>query len=145
MPYYLVAEDTFPLSTCLMEPYRYRDLPADKRILQLRARNTVENVFGIIAQRFLVLIKPMLLQLSTVEEVVLLYMLQGAGQRCLYPGPVNGDTHDVQPGEWRGEAAFTSTQGFHNSDEVPSQREVKEELTNYSITPEGEVRWQYRH
>ncbi|KAJ8878059.1 hypothetical protein PR048_022522, partial [Dryococelus australis] len=136
MPYYLVADDMFPLSTYLMKPYPYRDLPAVKRIFNnpvSRARNTAENVFGVIAQRFLVLRKPM-------------YNEQGIGMytRDLLTGipttyiPASG-------GMWQ----HPHRRGFHFSDEAclltSSQREVREELTNYFMTPEGEVRWQYRH
>ncbi|KAJ8889892.1 hypothetical protein PR048_009397, partial [Dryococelus australis] len=136
MPYYLVADDAFPLSTYLKKPYLYRDLPTDKRIFNYRvsrARNTVENVVGIIPQRYRMLRKPMLLQPSTAEKVALaLCYEQGSG---IY-------TRDLLTG-------IPTTVWFslqrRGVPPPPSQREVREELTNYFMSPEREVRWQYRH
>ncbi|KAJ8871930.1 hypothetical protein PR048_028270 [Dryococelus australis] len=87
MPYYPVADDVFPSSTYLMKAYPYRDLPADKRIFNYRVSRAEVVLALCVLHNFLV---------------------QRAGQRYLCQGSVDGDTHDVQPGEWRDEAAPTS-------------------------------------
>ncbi len=60
-PYVFVADDAFALKTYLMKPYSLKSLTPLQRIFNYRlsrARNKSENAFGIIAQRFRVLGKP---------------------------------------------------------------------------------------
>ena len=49
VPYVLVADDAFSLSTYLVKPYSHTNLTREKRIFNYtlsRARRTVENAFG---------------------------------------------------------------------------------------------------
>ena len=55
LPFHIIEDDTFPLSTELMKSYPQRQLDKPKRIFNYRfscARRTVENAFGILANRF---------------------------------------------------------------------------------------------
>ncbi len=57
--YFLVGDDAFSLRTYLMKPYGARNLHMEHRIFNYRltmARRVVENVFGILANRFQVLL-----------------------------------------------------------------------------------------
>lgn len=58
VPYVIVADDAFPLSKRLLKPYPFRGLSIEKRIFNYRlsrARQTVENAFGILTNRFRIL------------------------------------------------------------------------------------------
>ena len=61
VPYVVVADDAFAMKPYLMKPYPFRgqDVPNGVFNYRLsRARRIVENVFGIIANRFRILTKP---------------------------------------------------------------------------------------
>lgn len=74
VPYCFVADDAFAMKSYILKPYPYRDQPAPNRIFNYRlsrARRIVENAFGIIAYKFRVLRKPMLLDPDRVKDVVM--------------------------------------------------------------------------
>lgn len=74
LPYVFVGEDAFPLSRRLMKPYGDRGLTKEKRIFNYRAsraRRVVENAFGILANRFRVLLTTMNLSPDKVEIITL--------------------------------------------------------------------------
>lgn len=72
MPYVIVADDAFPLKTNIMKPYPGRDLTNEKKIFNYRlsrARRTVENAFGIMANRFRILLNTIPLSVEKVELI----------------------------------------------------------------------------
>lgn len=79
VPYVLVAEDAFPLTTNIMKPYaRHQDLGSRQHFCNYhlsKDRSEVENVFRILASVFRVLRKPMLLEPSKAEKIVLACVL----------------------------------------------------------------------
>lgn len=73
MPYVIIGDDAFSLHTNLMKPYPERGLTKEKRICNYRfsrARRTSENAFGILANRFRILLHPIALNVEKVELIV---------------------------------------------------------------------------
>lgn len=74
VPFVIVADDAFPLSTRLLKPFPQRNLSQDNKIFNYRlsrARRIVENAFGILANRFRVLLNPIPLAPHKVELITL--------------------------------------------------------------------------
>ena len=161
VPYCLVGDDAFAMKSYLLKPYPYRDQPAPNRIFNYRlsrARRTVENSFGILANRFRVLRKPMLLKPDTITDIVLSicvlhnYILSGNESAYLGNGMIDSEdaeNRDVTLGFWRDEgnpenSFFPLERGKRNSS-TTSQKNMRDEFKDYFMTTEGEVDWQYRH
>jgi hypothetical protein len=101
----------------IMKPYPFKDQPAPHRIFNYRlsrACRMVENVFGIIANRFRVLRKPLIPSPTSTVNIVLavcvlhnfLMSTQGSRSSYLQHGLLDTestDTHKVQCGMWREE------------------------------------------
>ncbi|XP_028132028.2 uncharacterized protein LOC114327552 [Diabrotica virgifera virgifera] len=74
VPYVFVCDDAFPLSERIMKPYPSRNLSNDKRIFNYRlsrARRVIENAFGIMSNRFRVLLSTINLGPDKVETITL--------------------------------------------------------------------------
>uniref|UniRef100_A0A1Y1LAJ7 DDE Tnp4 domain-containing protein n=1 Tax=Photinus pyralis TaxID=7054 RepID=A0A1Y1LAJ7_PHOPY len=74
VPYVIVADDAFPLSERILKPYSSRNLNYECRIFNYRlsrARRMVESAFGILANRFRVLLNSINLSVDKVEVITL--------------------------------------------------------------------------
>lgn len=72
LPYVIIADDVFPLKVNIMKPYPGRGLTFEKKIFNYRlsrARRTMENAFGIMANRFRILMNVIPLSVEKVELI----------------------------------------------------------------------------
>lgn len=157
IPYFLVGDDAFPLQTCIMKPYPFRNLDINKRIFNYRlsrARRVVENAFGILANRFRVLLAPMLLSPDKVEKVVLAtcaihnYLRTRSPARYFPPSSMDREDTNighVTDGDWRevrkselAYEAIASQAGNRSTNAAQAQRDY---LCSY-VNNIGRVSWQ---
>lgn len=74
IPYHFVADDAFALSERIMKPYPNRGLSSEKLNFNSRlsrARRVSENAFGILVDRFRVLLSPINLSPTKLDTIVL--------------------------------------------------------------------------
>ena len=112
-PYVIEADDAFTLMENLMKPYPFRGLSKEQRIYNYnlsRARRIVENVFGILANRFRIFLSPILLSSENVEILTLachtLHSLLRDKAPLRYTPPGSFDVEnlgrgELQHGDWR--------------------------------------------
>ena len=156
MPPVFVGDEAFPLWKNLMRPYPGKNLSYKQRVFNYRlsrARRIVENAFGILASRFRVFRRPLLLQPQNADAVikgaVVLhnFLRKEAGSRYLSPLSVDHESEngDVVPGEWRQTFAVQQQLlGLLRSGRRNSSRavEVRDTLADYFVSAAGAVSWQ---
>ncbi|KAF2900512.1 hypothetical protein ILUMI_05673 [Ignelater luminosus] len=75
VPFVIIADDAFPLSKRLIKPYSSRGLTEDCKIFYYyrlsRARRMIESSFGLLVNRFRVLLNPINLSAEKVEIITL--------------------------------------------------------------------------
>lgn len=152
IPYYFVGDDAFGIQTYMMKPFSQRGLSTTQQIFNYRlsrARRIVENAFGILANRFGVLLTTMKQKPETaasiVKACVILHNLLRT-RRPLAPGIVDEEINnnmDVRPGFWR---QFTV---MHDMEELAKgnvgtrqARQQRQYLAHYLQSPAGSVPWQ---
>ena len=119
-PYFILGDDAFGLRTYLIKPYSQRGLTNEQLITNYRisrGRRVVENAFGILAQRWQLLLTTMMQTPANVKVIVEACVCLHNLMRMRYPAlqnaqlDVENETHDLIPGLWRANANSTrSTQ-----------------------------------
>jgi len=152
MPYFIVADDAFALATYLMKPFSRRGLDLDEMVFNYRlcrARRISENAFGILANRFQVLLTTMAQRPETVKLIVETCCILHNLMRERYPRMQNAlldledDEHNVIPGSWRRErrilADLQRISGPNTTRVAKRQRLL---LKHYLNSSAGSVPWQ---
>lgn len=73
VPYMIVGDAAFTLSTHILKPYPFKRMTKEQRIFNYRlsrARRVIENTFGILANRFRILLTTIPLQPEKVKLIV---------------------------------------------------------------------------
>lgn len=163
IPYVIVADDAFPLSPNIMKPYSgHQEKGSRQRIFNYRlsrARRIVENVFGILASVFRVLRKPILLQPEKADKIVLAcvhlhnYLRASTTSKGTYNPPGTFDIEDLDngtliEGAWRKESQ--NMESLLPLRKIPRKActeaiEIRNELSNYFVSDEGQVPWQLQY
>lgn len=152
-PYFLIGDEAFPLRTWMMKPHARRGLDDEERIYNYRlsrARRLVENAFGILANRFQILLQKCRQKPETVIKLVLAAMNLHNLMRMRYPIHQNrmmdkeDAHHKVIPGPWRKETGemqqFESHQSQGNT-QTQAAKLQRSYLTSWVNGP-GAVSWQ---
>lgn len=140
-PYVIIADDAFPILCNLMKPYSQNNLSLESRIHNYRlsrARRVVESSFGILANRFRVLLQPINLAVAKVEIItltcVLLHNYLATNNRKSYVHFENNDANDDDALQHIGRQT-----GNRSS---LTARQVRDNFRDYFNSPLGSVSWQ---
>ena len=110
IPYFILGDDAFGLRSYLMKPYSIRGMTREQAITNYRisrGRRVVENAFGILAQRWQVLLTTMMQGPDIVSVVTESCICLHNLMRIRYPTLQNAlldtqdDLHNLVPGLWR--------------------------------------------
>jgi len=154
--YVIVADDAFPLKETILKPYNRSALSDRQRIFNYRlsrARRVVENAFGILCNRFQVYMKPITLEPSKVEDIVLCTCClhnflransTSAADNINYFDSEDSITHELLPGSWRQEPASQGVQAIaiQGTNYTNTAKDVRETFCNYFNRDAGSVPWQ---
>lgn len=155
VPYVIVADDAFPLKNYIMKPFSFRNQDMTQRVFNYRlsrARRIIENVFGICAARFRLLLKPIDMKPEKVTKAVLAicalhnFLMTRTASRYITDSDFDRDTDGVvTPGNWRAELGIQHMQPIQsiNGRTSHNAQAIREEFKNH-FTSAGEVEWQYR-
>ncbi|KAK0137549.1 Protein ALP1-like [Merluccius polli] len=153
MPYMFVGDEAFPLRTDLIKPFPHRNLDHDQRIFNYRlsrARRTVENAFGILANRLRVFLTHIALDPDKVTAITLAALsihnfLREKGSEAYVP-PAFVDTEDEShrliSGTWRRGGALNSVALSRARNATTTAKEQRDQLKAYFQSPAGSVYWQ---
>ena len=160
LPYFLVGDEIFPLKTWLMRPYP-STLDETQRIYNYRvsrARRTIENVFGILAERWRIFRKAIRADIKTVEaivqECVCLHNFLQLTVKSPYSsqGFIDSEMEDgsICPGDWRhlvpnvqsGLCCLPKAKGGRQQ---TNAKDTQRALKDYLNTTEGSVEWQWEY
>ena len=150
--YFLLGDDAFGLRTFLMKPYSGRRLTREEMIVNYRisrARRVVENAFGIMAQRWTILLSTMQQTPATVQTIieacVCLHNFICLRNPAIQNNQVDGEdaAHNLIPGAWRQDANLPDMYipQAGNRDTILAKRQ-RDYLRDYFNSPEGSVPWQ---
>lgn len=139
IPYVFIADDAFALSEHMMKPFPQRGLTYENRIYNYRlsrARRMVECAFGILANRWRVLLQKMHLSPDKVELIVLTCVVLHnflANENVNYTeGFDDFDPTQLLP---------QITKQVGNKSKTSAQA-IREEFKNYFNSQSGAVPWQ---
>lgn len=141
IPYVIVADDAFPHKDVIMKPYPQRGLSHGERIFNYRlsrARRVIENAFGILANRFRVLLNPINLQAPKVEIITL---------ACValhnYLATENGISYtDISQETENSLQQIRSIGRQSGNKSMDAARNVRNEFKDYFCSDTGAVPWQ---
>lgn len=154
VPYFLIADDAFRMSPYLLKPYPGHHLTPKQRILNYRlcrARRIVENTFGILANRFRLLLRAIEVQGETQKLVVMACcILHNFLRKQACASYLSGRSVDQeQPdgtfvrGAWRADAPLVNLEQSKSRNPSLYAKKNRDNLADYFVTMDGEVPWQY--
>lgn len=153
VPYYLIGDDAFALRSYMMKPFGTRVLTQDERIYNYRvsrARRVVENSFGILVNRFQVMLNTMNHLPETVRLITKTCVLLHNLMRTRYPVMQNRLVLDnqarnqgMEDGEWRLDRNLDDTYDVTAPNrDTKLAKQQRNLLKHWVNSPAGAVPWQ---
>ncbi|XP_044764424.1 protein ALP1-like, partial [Coccinella septempunctata] len=161
MPYFIVGDDSFPLSKYLMKPYKGTSLPLKKQIFDYRlsrARRVIENSFGILVARWRIFTRTISSRPETVDFIIKAtvclhnfikkkeYHMSEVKRKYCPQNFFDRETDNgVVEGDWRREVGkcvvLEDVHRGRNCGNNPgkSALTIRENLTEYLISPAGSL------
>ena len=151
-PYFLLGDDAFALKTWLLKPYSRRSLSKEERIFNYRlsrARRVVENAFGLLVQRFRVLLKTMEVNPESAKSITLACVMLHNLIIMRYPrvhrglGDRVGRGGRIVQGAWRqGLYLFGNADLRGGNFGTSHAKKLRDTMKTYFSSPAGAVSWQ---
>ncbi|XP_050307342.1 uncharacterized protein LOC126747932 [Anthonomus grandis grandis] len=151
--YVFVCDEAFALHRHILKPYPQKDLNFEKRIYNYRlsrARNVVENAFGLIASRFRILHTCINLNVSKAKYIILAicvlhnYLRRHSSSYITSStlDKENSETHEIEGGDWRQQNYEITSLKQNIVRNVPL--EAKQNRENYLryFLGKGKIAWQ---
>ncbi|XP_042279528.1 uncharacterized protein LOC121905356 isoform X1 [Thunnus maccoyii] len=152
MLYVFIGDKAFPLRTDLVKPYPYQNQDHGQQIFNYhlsRERCTVENAFGILANRcaFLtnVALEPDKVTTITLAALTIDNFLRDkASEAYLPPAYVDmeDENHRIILGAWRRDGELASVAASRAWNATTTAKEQRDQLKAYLLSPAGSVPWQ---
>lgn len=151
MPFFIIGDDAFPLKTWMMKPFSRRSLSRQEAIFNYRlsrARRIVENAFGILANRFRVLLGTMLQEPETVEDIIVAAICLHNLMRIRYPTLQNIEVdhedadHNLVRGNWRLTANMNDMDGGLGANPSRAAKNQRLYYKHWVNSEAGSVPWQ---
>ncbi|XP_066461945.1 uncharacterized protein [Eleutherodactylus coqui] len=136
VPFVMVSDEAFPLMPNLLRPYPRRGLNARKRIFNYRlsrARRVVECAFGIMVSQWRVLGTTLMVDPTTVDDLVKACCVL---HNYLWDYRPEVDVEELDP-------AFDTVINWGGGRTPATAVQVRELFTDYFLSHEGTVPWQY--
>ncbi|XP_069588461.1 uncharacterized protein [Ranitomeya imitator] len=136
VPFVMVSDEAFPLKTNLLRPYPRRALDDRRRIFNYRlsrARKYVECTFGIMCSQWRIFHTAIQLDTETVDTVI--------KACCVLHNYVRDYSTEVVEESQLSELIAVDNLG--QGRQSISGLRVRETFTDYFMSPEGAVHWQY--
>ena len=149
--YFLIGDDAFPLKRWLTKPFSGRNLTDAERIFNYRlsrARRTVENAFGILANRFRCLLTTLQQEPETVKTLALACVCLHNLMRTRYPTLQNmaldreEDNHQIVPGTWRNEGTLQDVRIATGPSQATLEAKEQRVCLKHYYNNVGAVSWQ---
>jgi len=151
MPYFIIGDDAFSLTTRLMKPYGHRGLTYEEKIFNYRlsrARRVVENAFGIMANRFRVLTRTLPHKPETAALIThaccVLHNLLRARNPVAHADLVDREdaNHNLIPGAWRAGVNMHEVEDHALRGRINVQAKTQRALLKLYYNSIGAVDWQ---
>ena len=151
VPYFLVSDDAFALKDYCMKPFSRNTMAPRELIFNYRlsrARRVVENAFGLLAQRFRVMLRTCELQPDNVRMLIKCCLtLHSILLQRVPPAPEAVDREDANrnllPGVWREHVIWEDIPHPQAGRANTAGKRVRETLADFFGSPAGIVPWQW--